>query len=186
MHCRFPRLNKTQRHDEHVSMAHKLLGIFLCLTLSACSTPSKAPTTDEGSMRQGSSGEVEKFSTEYPPPGITEGHSTATPPDSRCIKQLKHGYALRARIDSEYGQSRIAGTFQDQREELTTRWSRETVKWAAETRVVLLQISGPRAKSRFQNAHTPIGMVSGDVGWNNIRNFLRTRLAALESICKGS
>ncbi len=66
-----------------------------------------------------------------------------------------------------------------------TRWSRETVEWAAETRVILLQIGGPTAKSRFQNAHTPIGMVSGDVGWNNIRNFLRTRLAALESICKG-
>jgi hypothetical protein len=28
-------------------------------------------------------------------------------------------------------------------------------------------------------------MVNGDVGWNNIRNFLRTRLAALEPICKG-
>ena len=46
------------------------------------------------------------------------------------------------------------------------------------------EIGGPKAKGRFQNAQTPIGMVSGDVKWNNIRNFLRTRLAALESICK--
>lgn len=164
-------------------MPHKLLGIVLCLTLSACSTPSKAPTTDEGSMRQGS-GEVEKLSTENPPPGITEGQVTAAPPDPRCTTQLKQGYALRERIDNEYWQSRRVGTFQDQREELTARWEKEAVEWAAETRVVLLQIGGPTAKARFQNAQTPIGTVNGDEKWNNTRNFLRTRLAALESICK--
>jgi hypothetical protein len=164
-------------------MAKKLLGIFLCVILSACSTPSKAPITDERVTRQGS-GEVEKLHTDNPPPEIAEGQAVTAPPDSRCTKQLKQGYALRERIDSEYGQSRVAGTFSDRRDEFTTRWSREAVKWAAETRVVLLQIGGPTAKSRFQNAHTPIGMVSGDVEWNNIRNFLRTRLAALESICK--
>jgi hypothetical protein len=165
-------------------MANKLLGIFLCLTLSACSTPSKAPPTEERTMRQGSGG-VETLYPENPTPGTTAGHAAPTPSDSRCTKQLKKGYALRARIDSEYGQSRIAGTFRDRRDEFTTRWAREAAAWAAETNAVLLQVGGPTAKSRFQNAHTPIGMVDGDVGWNNIRNFLRTRLAALEPICKG-
>ena len=164
-------------------MANKLPGVFLFLTLSASSTLSMAATTDEQSMLQGS-GEVDTLHTDNPSPEIAEGHAPAAPPDTRCTKQLKQGYALRERIDSEYGQSRIAGTFRDRRDEFTTRWNRETVKWAVETRVVLLQIGGPTAKSRFQNAHTPIGMVSGNVGWNNVRNFLRTRLAALESICK--
>jgi hypothetical protein len=164
-------------------MANKLLGIFLCLTLSACSTPSKAPPTDERTMRH-SSGGVETLYPENPTPGATEGHAAATPSDSRCTRQLKQGYALRARIDTEYGQSRIAGTFRDRRDELMTKWSKEAENWAAETKAVLLQIGGPTAKSRFQNAHAPIGMVNGDVGWNNIRNFLRTRLAALDSICK--
>ena len=164
-------------------MANKLLGIFLCLTLSACSTPSKAPPTDERTMRH-SSGGVETLYPENPTPGATEGHAAATPSDSRCTKQLKQGYTLRERIDSEYGQSRIAGTFRDHRDEFITKWSKEAGDWAAETKAVLLQIGGPTAKSRFQNAHAPIGMVNGDVGWNNIRNFLRTRLAALESICK--
>jgi hypothetical protein len=67
---------------------------------------------------------------------------------------------------------------------LTARWGEEAGQWADETRALLLQIGGPTAKNRFQNAKTPIGMVSGDVQWNNIRNFLRTRLAALASICK--
>jgi hypothetical protein len=158
-------------------MANKLLGIFLCLILSACSTPPKAPTTDQRTVRQ-DSGEGEK------PAGTTAAQTAATLPDPKCITQLKQGYALRERIDNEYGHNRRAGTFQDQREEFTARWDKEAVEWAAETRVVLLQIGGPTAKSRFQNAHTPIGIVSGDVGWNNVRNFLRTRLAALESICK--
>ena len=183
-----------------MTTANKLLGIFLCLILSACSTPPKAPTSDERTVRQGS-GEVEKLYTENPPPGntsgtearlkaelplagTTEAQVAATPPDPRCTKQLEQGYALRERIDNEYWQSRRAGTFLDQREELTTRWGEEAGKWADETRAVLLQIGGPTAKGRFQNAQTPIGMVSGDVKWNNIRNFLRTRLAALESICK--
>jgi hypothetical protein len=39
-------------------MANKLLGIFLCLILSACSTPSTVPTTDE---RGWSAGETEQF-----------------------------------------------------------------------------------------------------------------------------
>jgi hypothetical protein len=55
-----------------VSKANKLLGIFLFLILSACSAPSKAPTTDERTVRQGS-GEVEKLHTENPPPGYTNG-----------------------------------------------------------------------------------------------------------------
>ena len=163
-------------------MANKLLGIFLCLILSACSAPPKAPTTEERTVRQGS-GEVEKKG-ELPPAGTTEAQAAATRPGSRCTMQLKHGYALRERIDNEYWQSRRAGTFRDQRDEFTARWGKEAGEWAAETRAVLLQIGGPTAKSRFQNAQTPIGMVSGDVQWNNIRNFLRTRLAALDSICK--
>jgi len=163
-------------------MANKLLGIFLCLILSACSAPPKAPTTEERTVRQGS-GEVEK-KADLPPAGTTEAQVATTPSESRCTKQLQQGYALRERIDNEYWQSRRAGTFRDQRDEFTARWGQEAGKWAAETRAVLLQIGGPTAKSRFQNAHTPIGMVSGDVQWNNIRNFLRTRLAALDSICK--
>jgi len=151
-------------------------------------------------MRQGS-GEVEKLHTENTPPGYTRGtearlkaepplagtteaQAAATPPDPRCTKQLEQGYALRERIDNEYWQSRRDGTFLDRRDEFTARWGEEAGKWADETRAVLLQIGGPAAKGRFQNAQTPIGMVSGDVKWNNIRNFLRTRLAALESICK--
>jgi hypothetical protein len=151
-------------------------------------------------MRQGR-GEVEKLYTEsqlpgytneadarlkaeVPLEGTTETQAAVPPPDSRCIKQLKQGYALRERIDNEYWQSRRAGTFLDRRDEFTARWGEEAGEWAAETRAVLLQIGGPTAKGRFQNAQTPIGMVSGDVKWNNIRNFLRTRLAALESICK--
>lgn len=181
-------------------MANKLFGIFLCLILSACSAPPKAPTADERTMRQGS-GEVEKLHTENPPPGYTnetearlkaelplagttEAQTATTPPEPRCTKQLKQGYALRERIDNEYWQSRRDGTFRDRSDEFTARWGEEAGQWADETRALLLQIGGQTARSRFQNAKTPIGMVSGDVRWNNIRNFLRTRLAALESICK--
>ena len=180
-------------------MANKLFGVFLFLILSACSAPSKAVTTDEWTVRQGS-GEVEELYTVNPPPGYTnemearvkaelpptgttEAQTVATPPAPRCTKQLEHGYALRERIDKEYWQSRRAGTFLGRKEEFTARWGKEAGEWAAETRAVLLQIGGPTAKSRFLNAATPIGMVSGDVKWNNIRNFLRTRLAALKSIC---
>lgn len=163
-------------------MANKLLGIFLCLILSACSAPPKAPTTEERTVRQGS-GEVEKKG-ELPPAGTTEAQAAATRPGSRCTMQLKHGYALRERIDNEYWQSRRAGTFRDQRDAFIARWEKEAGKWAAETKAVLLHIGGPTARDRFQNAQTPIGMVSGDVQWNNIRNYLRTRLAALDSICK--
>lgn len=170
-----------QRQGKHVSRTHALLGILLCVVFSACSTPPKFPTTDERIVRQGD-GKAEQLLTENP--SIPEGQGTAALPDSRCTKQLKQGYALRERIDSEYAQSRIAGTFRDRRDEFITRWSKETGEWAAETKAVLLQIGGLTAKNRFQNAHQPIGMVSGDVGWNNIRNFLRTRLATLESICK--
>jgi hypothetical protein len=158
-------------------MANKLIGIFLCLILSAYSAPSKAQTPDEWTVRQGS-GEAEKLYTE-----TTEAQAAATRPDSRCTKQLKQGYALREHIDNEYRQSRKAGTFLGRRDEFTARWGEEAGEWAAETRAVLLQIGGPTAKGRFLNAATPIGMQSGDEKWNNIRNFLRTRLAALKSIC---
>lgn len=163
-------------------MTSKLLGIFLFLILSACTTPLKGPPADERTVRQ-ASGEVEK-KAELSPAGTIEAQAAAPPPAPRCTKQLVRGYALRERIDNEYWQSRRAGTFRDQGDELTARWGKEAGEWAAETKAVLLQIGGPTAKSRFQNAQTPIGMVNGDVRWNNIRNFLRTRLAALESICK--
>ncbi len=183
-----------------MSTTNKLLGIFLCLILSACSTPLKAPTTDERTVRQGR-GEVEKLYTEHPPPGDTSGmesrfkaelplagttetQTATTPLESRCTKQLQQGYALRERIDNEYRQSRRDRTFLDRSDEFTARWGEEAGQWADETRALLLHIGGPTAKSRFQNAKTPIGMVSGDLRWNNIRNFLRTRLAALASICK--
>ncbi len=169
--------SEPDRQGEHMSMANKLLGIFLFLILSACSAPPKVPTTDEPTVRQ-DRGEVEK------PAGTTEAHIATTPPEPRCTKQLKQGFALRERIDNEYWQSRRDGTFRDRSDEFTARWGEEAGQWADETRALLLQIGGPTAKSRFQNAKTPIGMVSGDVRWNNIRNFLRTRLAALTSICK--
>jgi len=175
--CRNSYSSEPDRQGEHVSMANKLLGIFLVLILSACSAPPKAPTTDERTVRQ-DRGEVEKTA------GTTEAQTATTPPESRCTKQLKQGYALRERIDNEYWQSRRARTFRDRRDEFTARWGEEAGQWADQTRALLLQIGGPTAKSRFQNAKTPIGMVSGDVKWNNIRNFLRTRLAALASICK--
>lgn len=158
-------------------MANKLLGIFLCLILSACSAPLKAPTTDELTARQ-VSGEVEK------PAGTSEAQAAITPLESRCTKQLHKGYTLRERIDHEYRQSRIDRTFLDRSDELTARWGEEAGQWSDETKALLLRIGGPTAKSRFQNAKTPIGMVSGDLRWNNIRNFLRTRLVALASICK--
>jgi hypothetical protein len=181
-------------------MASKLLSIFLFLILSACSTPSEAQTPDESTVCQGR-GEAETLDTESPPPEYTnemearvktelpptettEAQTAATPPAPRCTKQLQQGYALRERIDTEYRQSRRAGTFLGRKEAFTARWGKEAGEWAAETRAVLLQIGGPTAKGRFQNAATPIGMVSGDVKWNNIRNVLRTRLAALTSICK--
>jgi hypothetical protein len=181
-------------------MASKLLSIFLFLILSACSTPSEAQTPDESTVCQGR-GEAETLDTESPPPEYTnemearvktelpptettEAQTAATPPAPRCTKQLQQGYALRERIDTEYRQSRRAGTFLGRKEAFTARWGKEAGEWAAETQAVLLQIGGPTAKGRFQNAATPIGMVSGDVKWNNIRNVLRTRLAALASICK--
>lgn len=175
--CRISYPSEPDLQGEHVSMANKLLGIFLCLILSACTAPLQAPTTDERTVRQ-DSGEVEK------PAETTEVQTAATPPEPRCTKQLKQGYALRERIDNEYWQSRRDGTFRGRNDEFTARWGEEAGQWADETRALLLQIGGPTARSRFQNAKTPIGMVSGDVRWNNIRNFLRTRLAALASICK--
>jgi hypothetical protein len=161
----------------NVSKSNKLLGIFLFLIFSACSAPPKAPTTDERVVRY-DSGAVEG------PPGIIKSQTAPTPPEPRCTKQLKEGYALRERIDNEYWQSRRDGTFRDRSDEFTAKWGEEAGQWADETKTVLLQIGGPSAKSRFQNAKTPIGMMSGDVRWNNIRNYLRTRLAALASICK--
>ena len=116
--CRNSYPSEPDLQGEHVSMANKLLGIFLFLILSACSAPLKAPTTDERTVRQ-DSGEVEK------PPGTTEGQTAATPSAPRCTKQLKQGYALRERIDNEYWQSRRAGTFRDQRDEFTARWGKE-------------------------------------------------------------
>lgn len=161
-------------------MSNKLLVMFLCLLLSACSASPKTATTEDPTLRQGS-GEGKHHGVRSPA-GTTE--ALATRPGARCTTQLKQGYALRERIDTEYWQSRRAGTFRDQRDTLTARWTKEAGKWAAQTKAVLLQIGGPAARDRFHNAQTPIGMVSGDVQWNNIRNYLRTRLAALESICK--
>ena len=163
-------------------MSDRLLGIVLCLLLSACSASPKTPATEELTGRQGR-GDVENNGAGSLA-GTTEGQASATRPAARCTTQLKQGYALRERIDKEYWQSRRAGTFRDQRDAFIAQWEKETGKWAAETKAVLLHIGGPAAKDRFHNAQTPIGMVSGDVQWNNIRNYLRTRLAALDSICK--
>ncbi|MDP1946956.1 MAG: hypothetical protein Q8L77_05590 [Nitrospirota bacterium] len=169
-------------HDEHSSISNRLLGIVLCLLLSACSASPKTATTEERTVGQDRAA-VENNGVQ-PPAGTTEGQAAVTRPGARCTTQLKQGYALRERIDKEYWQSRRAGTFRDQRDAFIARWEKEAGKWAAETKTVLLHIGGPAARDRFQNAQTPIGMVSGDVQWNNIRNYLRTRLAALDSICK--
>ena len=83
---RYP--SEPNRQGEHVSIANTLLGIVLCLMLSACSAPPKTPTTDERTVRQ-TRGELEK------PAGITEAPTATTPPGSRCTSQLKQGYALR-------------------------------------------------------------------------------------------
>jgi hypothetical protein len=165
-----------------MSMTNKLLGMVLCLLLSACSASPKTATAEDPTLRQGSA-EGANTGAQLPA-GTTEGQAAVTRPGARCTTQLKQGYALRERIDKEYWQSRRAGTFRDQRETFIARWEKEAGKWAAETKAVLLHIGGPTARDRFQNAQTPIGMVSGDVQWNNIRNYLRTRLAALDSICK--
>ena len=175
--CRTRYPSISDRRGEHMSMANTLLGIVLVLMLSACSAPPKVPTTDERTVRQ-DSGEGEK------PARITEAHTATTLPEPRCTKQLKQGYALRARIDNDYWQRRREGTFRDRSDDFTARWGEEAGQWADETKTLLFQIGGPTAKNRFQNAKTSIGMVSGDVRWNNIRNYLRTRLAALASICK--
>src|SRR5262249_47161583 len=45
---------------EHVSMANRLLGVFLFLILCACSTPPTALTTDAPGA---SAGEIERFNT---------------------------------------------------------------------------------------------------------------------------
>jgi hypothetical protein len=161
----------------NVSKTNKLIGVFLFLVLSACSAPPKASTTDERVARH----ESEAVET---PERTTKPQTAATPSEPRCTKQLKQGYALRERIDNEYWQSRRDGTFRERSDEFTAKWGEEAGQWADETKTVLLQIGGLSAKSRFQNAKTPIGMLNGDVRWNNIRNYLRTRLAALASICK--
>jgi hypothetical protein len=101
--------------------------------------------------------------------------------DPRCVQQHRTGYLLRQRIDNEYSQSTQEGTF---REELTEEWDKLKVEWASETEAVLLEIGGPIAKSRFKNAPTSLGTLSGNWKWNNIRNFLQGRLTALETICK--
>jgi hypothetical protein len=165
-----------------MSMTNTLFGILLSLLLSACSVSPTTATTEEPTLRQGR-GDV-AINGLQPPAGTTEEQTAVTRPGARCTTQLKQGYALRERIDKEYWQSRRAGTFRDQRDAFIARWEKEAGKWAAETKAVLLHIGGPAARDRFHNAQTPIGMVSGDVQWNNIRNYLRTRLAALDSICK--
>ena len=156
-----------------MSMANNLLGILLFLILSVYSAPSKAQTPEEAQVQ-----------AELSPIATTEAQPAAPPPAPKCTQQLEQGYALRERIDNEYRQSRRAGTFLGRKDAFTARWGKEAAEWAAETRAILLQIGGPTAKGRFLSAATPIGMVGGDVKWNNVRNFLRTRLAALASICK--
>ncbi len=106
-----------------MSMANTLLGIVLVLMLSACSAPPKVPTTEELPVRQ-DRGEVKK------PAGIIEAQTATTPPEPRCTKQLKQGYALRARIDNEYWQRRRDGTFRDRSDDFTARWGEEAGQWA--------------------------------------------------------
>jgi len=115
-----------------------------------------------------------------------EGKRKAAPKqNTKCTERLESGYTVKEQIDGEYWQSQKAGTFQDRREELNSKWDRQAGVWAAETESVLLRIGGPVAKGRFQNSITPMGVfVNTDVKWNSIRNFLQGRLASLESICK--
>ena len=126
-----------------MSTMNKLLGMVLCLLLSACSASPKTATAEDPTLRQ-SSAESENHGLQ-PPAGTTEGQASVTRPGARCTTQLKQGYALRERIDKEYWQSRRAGTFRDQRDAFIARWEKEAGKWAAETKAVLLHIGGPTA-----------------------------------------
>jgi hypothetical protein len=60
-------------------MANKLLGIFLCLILSACSTPPKAPTTDE---RGWSAEETQRFNKLF-----MDGWTTSTSGETAEINE---------------------------------------------------------------------------------------------------
>ena len=97
---------------------------------SACSAPPKAPTTEDGTARQ-ATGEVGKLYAANPP-HISEMDARLQdklplagaprrnqPPLHQTLDAQSAGYALRERIRDR--QTR-AGTFLDQREELTARW----------------------------------------------------------------
>ncbi len=112
------------------------------------------------------------------------GKQGTAQPHPKCKHQLESGYALKERIDDEYRQYIKAGIFQARREEFTASWDSEAEEWAAETKAFLLQIGGPIAKGRFQNAMISATFLDNtNAKWNGIRNFLQGRLVALESIC---
>ena len=77
------------------------------------------------------------------------------------------------------------GVFQGHMEELTAKWNNEANEWAAKTMGVLFQIDGPTAMGRFNDAVTST-KVLGNRTWSDINNYLRVKLNALESICKGT
>jgi hypothetical protein len=135
------------------------LFVCLCLALSACTAP--APSTQD------------------------QGEREVVVPNPKCIQQLRSGYALNERIDEEYEQTLKAGVFQGHMEELTAKWSNEANEWAAKTMGMLFRIDGPTAMGRFNSAMTSTNPL-GNRTRSDTSNYLRVKLNALESICKGT
>jgi hypothetical protein len=135
----------------------------LCLSLVSCTTPS----TQERTV------------------SLAETQKEIARPNSKCTLQLELGYVLKEEIDGEYWIATRDETFQDRREEFMAKWDSEVEEWTTKTNAVLLQIGGPTASGRFQNAMIPTTVLDNtNMKWNGIRNSLQGRLVALESICK--
>lgn len=135
----------------------------LCLSLVSCTTPSKQERTVS----------------------LAEAQKETARPNAKCTLQLELGYVLKEEIDGEYWIATRDGTFQDREEEFTAKWDREVGEWTTKTNAVLLQIGGPTASGRFQNAMiSKTALDNTNMKWNGIRNSLQGRLVALESICK--
>ncbi|MDP1769472.1 MAG: hypothetical protein Q8L74_11805 [Nitrospirota bacterium] len=108
----------------------------------------------------------------------------ATQPHPKCKQQLESGYALKEEIDNEYWYAKNAGTFQDRRDEFAGKWDRDAGRWAAETETILVQIGGPIERGRFRNAPiSATALNNTNAKWNGIRNYLQSRLSALDLIC---
>ncbi len=104
----------------------------------------------------------------------------------QCMQKLESGYALKGQIDREYWEARKAGVFkeQTQTEALINRWVNEAAHWERDTGALLVQIAGPSARGRFMNGEVSATVIAGNAKWNQVRNVIQARLAALEVICR--